>query len=155
VQTPDGQTALTRDGHLGVGNDGALQVGDNRLATTMRLPPGSTNAYVDPTGQVHVQAATGDQVLGKLPLARIANPEELTALGSGLFQPSTDSGAIQPVVPGDLTGLANGAVEGSNVQVDQELTHMMRAQRAYQANAQMIHTWDELASQTISDMGRV
>ncbi len=154
VKTPDGQTALTRDGHLNVTADGTIQAGIYPLATGLRVPAGTLQAGIDSAGQIHAVGPAGDQIVGALPLVRIPNPEELQALGDGLAQVTIDSGAAQPTVPSDLVGLSPQAVEGSNVQVDQELTHMMRAQRAYQANAQMIHTWDELANQTIQEMGR-
>jgi flagellar basal-body rod protein FlgG len=154
VQTGNGQTALTRDGHLTIGSDGSLQVGANRLASTIRVPKGSAGAYVDANGQIHAQGTAGDQVLGTLPLTRIPNPDQLAELGDGLAQPTANSGAPQPIVPSDLAGLTPQAVEGSNVEAGQELTHLMRAQRAYEANAQMVHTWDQLADQTIQNMSR-
>lgn len=154
VRQPDGTTAYTRDGHVGVGEDGMLAVGDLRLATSLRLD-GTASPSIDERGQVVVAGPDGaEKVVGSLPLVTVQNPEQLAALGDGLFGATPDSGAIKAIGPAQVNGLIPGAIETSNVQIDGEITHMVRAQRAYQANVQMIHTWDELTSGTIQELGR-
>lgn len=154
VQLPNGQTAYTRDGHLGVDAQGKLQAGDNYLAGNLRLQPGDRNPQIDQQGQVVVTGAQGPRVLGSLPLVQVANPEGMNPLGLTLLQTTPASGATRPYVPTGSDGLASQALEGSNVDMGREFTDLIRAQRAYQASTQMIRTWDELAGETVREIGQ-
>lgn len=84
--------------------------------------------------------------LGQVALASFANPQGLTALGQGSFGTSPNSGAASVTSPGGQgTGqLAPGALEMSNVDLSQEFTNMIVAERAFQANAQVITASDTM-----------
>ena len=75
--------------------------------------------------------------LGKLELARFNAPEDLNSLGDGLYQATERSGDPVQGRPGeDGLGLyAQGHLESSNVQLNEEIVNLMVAQRAYEANA--------------------
>jgi len=158
VQLPNGQTGLSRTGNLRVGNDGRLQAGDFPLVGNIRLAPTDSSPSVDATGQVTVPAGNGplvgQRVVGKLPLVTVARPEGLSPQGNGIWMATATSGTGTPFTATAAAPVVPGAVNGSNVDVIQEMTHLVRAQRAYQINAQMVHVWDELASQTVQDLGR-
>ncbi|NCA70297.1 MAG: flagellar hook protein FlgE [Sphingobacteriia bacterium] len=87
-----------------------------------------------------------DQILGQLLLATFRNPNGLAPLGSNLWGETLDSGAR--VIGAPRTGLngfiRSGMVEGSNVDLTNELVNMIIQQRNYQANAQSIRTRDQL-----------
>lgn len=153
VRTPDGQTAYTRDGHLELDAQGTLNVAGRPLANQLRLPPGDLSAAVDTAGRIVVSDATGSRVVGTLPLVRFGNPEGLEPLGLGLLQATPASGAPRAASATNPITVRPGALEASNVQLDRELTHLLRAQRAYQAGAQLLRTWDELAGQTVREIG--
>lgn len=154
VQLPSGQTAYTRDGHLSVSAQGTLQVGSYPLAATLKLQPGDSAPAIDDQGRVVTTGPTGQRVVGSLPLVRFGNPEGLLPLGNGVLTVSADSGPPRPYAPTGLDRPVPGALEGSNVDLGQEFTTLIRAQRAYQLGAQMVRTWDELAGDTVQDLGR-
>jgi flagellar hook protein FlgE len=86
------------------------------------------------------------QALGQIALATFANPAGLMKQGSSLFSTSADSGVAEIGVAGvggrgTLTG---STLEGSNVDLGQEFTNMIIAQRGFEANAKVITTSDQL-----------
>ena len=154
VRLPDGQTAYTRNGRLQVGREGVIQSGDYPLVGNLRQPPEAGAVFVDANGRLLAVGVEGERIVGTLPLVRFRNPEELEALGRTLLRPTPASGAPEQLAPGSLDGLVPQAVEASNVQMERELTLLLRAQRAYQASVQVVRTWDELAAQTVREIGR-
>jgi flagellar basal-body rod protein FlgG len=153
VRGPDGQTAYTRDGHVEINAQGELQIEGRTLIDSPRLTPGTGSPSLDGQGNVVVDDATGRRVIGRLPLVRFSNPEGLEPLGFGLLRSTPASGAPQPLTTSVPDALRTGALEGSNVDLARELTSLLRAQRAYQAGTQLIRTWDELAGETVREIG--
>lgn len=84
----------------------------------------------------------GSETLGTIALAQFANPDGLANLGQTYFNPTVASGNAQVGQPGTngLGTLQGGAVEGSNVDLATELTDLIEAQTAYQANTKVIST---------------
>ena len=79
-------------------------------------------------------------------LTDFVNPAGLQARGENLFLETTASGPAQNGNPG-LNGLGSvvqGALEGSNVNVVEELVSMIETQRAYEMNAKAISTTDSM-----------
>lgn len=89
------------------------------------------------------------QELYKLPLADFANPDGLAAISGNIFSQTRESGEVNLREPGtNGTGtLVSAALEQSNVDLAEQLTDMIVAQRAYQANTKVIKTADELLEQ--------
>ena len=92
------------------------------------------------------------QALGQMALANFADPSGLIKDGSSLFTTSANSGLPQVGVAGiggrgTLTG---GTLEGSNVDLGQEFTNMIVAQRGFEANAKVITTSDELLQDLVN-----
>ena len=82
------------------------------------------------------------QSLGTIALAQFANPDGLDDLGQTYFTPTVASGNARLGQPGTngLGTLQGGAVEGSNVDLATELTDLIEAQTAYQANTKVVDT---------------
>ncbi len=80
------------------------------------------------------------QALGTIALAQFANPGGLSAVGNTYYSPSAASGNPQLGTPGSggLGTLQGGALEGSNVNLATELTDLIEAQTAYQANTKVV-----------------
>ncbi len=152
VRGPDGQTAYTRDGHLEVDARGEMQVEGNTLIDSPRLAADSSPS-VGEDGSILLDDAAGRHVVGKLPLVRFSNPEGLEPLGFGLLRPTPASGAPRPAATAGPDEVTTRALEGSNVDLTREFTSLLRAQRAYQAGTQLIRTWDELAGETVREIG--
>lgn len=86
----------------------------------------------------------GSRALGTIALARFANVQGLESVGQTYFAASVASGNAQYGQPGSngFATLQGGAVIGSNVDLARELTHLIEAQTAYQANTKVITTTD-------------
>jgi flagellar hook protein FlgE len=103
------------------------------------------------SGIVQAQYTNGRSVnLGQVAMANFANPQGLEQLGDASWAASSASGsAVTGVAGGSGFGsISSGSLEESNVDTTTSLVDMITAQRAFQANAQMIQTEDQI-TQTI------
>ena len=84
--------------------------------------------------------------LGQIQLAIFPNPGGLNATGHNLFEPTSASGAAQVGNPASegRGSLLQGALEGSNVEIVDEMIGLIRAQRAYEVNSKVISAADEM-----------
>ncbi|KQS08003.1 flagellar hook protein [Curtobacterium sp. Leaf183] len=84
--------------------------------------------------------------LGRIALATFANPAGLEKTGASGYRATANSGQAQVGVPGSagIGSLAAGTLEMSNVDLSQEFTNLIVAQRGFQANARIITTSDEV-----------
>jgi flagellar hook protein FlgE len=92
------------------------------------------------------------QALGKIALASFANPSGLMKAGGNLFQSSANSG-VANIGPADANGrgqIATGFLEGSNVDLAQQFTNMITAERGFQANSRVITTSDEILQDLVN-----
>lgn len=153
VNLADGGRAYVRGGRLTAGPNGLLAVaGGYELSRGIQLPANLGGLRIDSDGKVLARAA-GDsdwRELGQLELHGFANPEALKPGPDGLYLASADSGQAYSGKPGEdgFGVLAQSFVEGSNVKMGDEMVNLMLAQRAYQLNAKMIETADELMAMT-------
>jgi flagellar hook protein FlgE len=102
---------------------------------------------IDDQGFVIASYSNGEtQRLFQLPVADFTNPNGLTAVSGNVYAQSQDSGEVNLRVAGSNgTGtIVSAALESSNVELAEELTDMIVAQRAYQASSKVISTSDEL-----------
>ena len=90
--------------------------------------------------------------VGQLALATFNNPKGLLKLGSSRYGESQAAGIPNVGVAGSggRGSLIGSALEGSNVDIAQEFTQMILAQRGYQANSKTITVSDELLVDTLS-----
>jgi len=86
------------------------------------------------------------QVLAKIALAKFTNPSGLEKAGGSSYVATANSGGVQLGGAGDagIGSLAAGSLEMSNVDLSQEFTNLIVAQRGFQANARIITTSDEV-----------
>ena len=95
------------------------------------------------------------QPLGQIALASFSNPSGLMKAGGNLFASSANSGTANIGVPasGGRGQIATGFLEGSNVEIVQEMVDMIAAQRAYELNSKAVKTAEEM-SETASQLVR-
>lgn len=88
----------------------------------------------------------GREAIGRIALAGFANPAGLEKAGSSAYRATANSGVGEIGVAGadGLGELAGGTLEMSNVDLSQEFTNLIVAQRGFQANARIITTSDEV-----------
>jgi len=92
------------------------------------------------------------QPLGQMAMASFSNPDGLMKAGGNLFQSSANSGNAQIGLP-DTAGrgtVATGFLEGSNVDLAQQFTNMIMAERGFQANSRVITTSDEILQDLVN-----
>jgi flagellar basal-body rod protein FlgG len=100
----------------------------------------------DGTVSVTLQGQPQPQNVGQLQIATFVNPGGLDPLGGNLFAESASSGTANAGAPGTNGhgSLRQGFVEGSNVNVVEELVSMIATQRAYEMNSKSIQTSDQM-----------
>jgi flagellar hook protein FlgE len=106
---------------------------------------------VGTTGIVQANFTNGQSVdLGQVALATFADPNGLAQLANTGWAQTADSGQalMGTANTGSFGEIQAGSLEQSNVDVTAQLVDMITAQRAFQSNAQMISTQDQI-TQTI------
>jgi len=151
VLMPDGSTSYTRSGALQLNQDGQLITQDGHpLAQSIIIPPDSTNVRIDPNGQVFITVPTDKRPvdIGQIGLVNFTNPAGLTAIGNNMYVATERSGEPMVGNPGENgTGMVQqGYLEGSNVQLVDEMVSLILAQRAYEINAKVVQASDQLLS---------
>ena len=157
VQLPDGRTGYTRAGNFERAEDGTIVTSDGKpLIPQIQVPEDATALSVGSDGTVSASVpGQADAVeLGRIEVARFANPSGLQAIGDNMLVETTASGTPQVGAAGEegRGSLRGGMLEGSNVNVVEELVDMIETQRAYEVNSKMIQASDEMmknATQTL------
>ncbi|MET0520789.1 MAG: flagellar hook protein FlgE, partial [Jiangellaceae bacterium] len=113
----------------------------------------SLSYSVSDTGQIVGVYSNGlKQVLGQVAMATFKNPTGLEKIGDSSFRSTVNSGYAQVGQPGSagMGSVVTGALEMSNVDLAQEFTNLVIAQRGFQANSRIITTSDELLQELVS-----
>ncbi|HPF62190.1 MAG: flagellar basal-body rod protein FlgG [Gemmatimonadetes bacterium] len=158
VEMPDGTLAYTRDGSFSLSDSGQLVTsGGNALVPDIVIPPDATAVTISETGAVSVTNGMDGSMIevGRLELARFPNPTGLLALGGNLFGETVASGFAATGFPQEdgFGRVLQGTLETSNVEIVQEMTDMIAAQRAYEINARAIRAAEDMM-QSINDLIR-
>jgi len=125
------------------------------LASQNGLPAGNlSDIYVGPNnGEVYLLFSNGlKQLVGQLSVAKFTNPTGLIRTGENLFQIGLNSGDPQIGVAetGGRGAIVPGYREASNVDMAQEFTSMILAQRGFQASSRVITTSDEMLMELVN-----
>jgi flagellar basal-body rod protein FlgG len=142
VRRPDGSIGLTRDGGLQLNAKRQLTTHQGMLVQPpITIPSGVSTDQVTIGSDGTVEAA-GKRV-GKLSLVDVPAPDGLVADGDSVFSATAASGAIKPAKNATLQ---QGALEGSNVNMGDEMAKMMSAQQEYQMGSQAIQYQAQMLS---------
>ena len=170
----------TRDGSLGLSSNGEVvnQQGLNLLAhpvvddTTynpaildkVTIPPNRTdelgnnriltNVNVSSSGVLKaVYGLDEEVVIAKIPLTSFESVESLNSEGNNLFKPTVESG--EPVVgialEKNMGEIIPGFLEGSNVEITDELVKMLKYQQAYSGNSRLLQTEIDVTKRLIEN----
>ncbi|MFW5999082.1 MAG: flagellar basal-body rod protein FlgG [Halanaerobiaceae bacterium] len=158
VTLPDGSQAYTRDGSLKQDSEGRLVTSEGyRISPEITLPEDTEDISIQSDGTVNVKRGEGDETetVGQLELFRFANDAGLNSIGRNLYQQTESSGEPIFGAPGEegLGTINQGFLEKSNVEVVEEMTNMIAAQRAYDVNSKSIKAADEML-QTANQLRR-
>jgi flagellar hook protein FlgE len=145
--------------------DGSIQVkyDDSSVLSVQLSDDGSTYEFIYTTsegaGISGSKCTVDDNVASEanfvIQMATITNTDGLISVGSNLYEEGPNSGNIVYTVGGQMGAgnLQSGGVEASNVDLSDELSDMILAQRAIEANSRVFTTTSDVMS-TIVQMGR-
>ncbi|KJE28972.1 flagellar basal body rod protein FlgG [Geobacillus thermoleovorans] len=148
----------TRAGNFYLDSQGYIVNADGQylLSTSngrLGVPTNAKSLSIGADGQVTIVDASGNlQTIGTIQLAKFANNDGLEKAGNNLFRETTNSGTPTTGAPGaNGTGtIVSGALEMSNVDLAEEFTEMIVAQRGFQANTRIITTSDEILQELVN-----
>ena len=153
IEMPDGNTAYTRAGALKRDSDGRITSSEGYpILPALTIPDGANEISIAETGEV--SAVIGDDTepteIGTIELAIFTNNAGLSAIGRNLFLETAASGTATTGVPGEegFGTLIQTYLEGSNVNIVEEVANMITTQRAYEINSKTIQTSDEMMQTT-------
>lgn len=123
------------------------EVGTIRIPTTakkMSIGQDGTVSYTDQNGEL--------KFAGQLILAKFSNAGGLEKVGGNYYRESANSGEAyaQVATVAGVAGIVSGALEMSNVDLSEEFTEMIVAQRGFQANTRIITTSDEILQELVN-----
>jgi flagellar hook protein FlgE len=158
------QGELDKDGNATIGDyklnlsDITMYSGqtDARVFSTDGQTAGALTslAYtVSDTGEIVGVYSNGlKQTLGQVAMATFKNVDGLEKVGNSQYRNTVNSGYAQIGQPGTagMGQVISGALEMSNVDLAQEFTNLVVAQRGFQANSKIITTSDELLQELVS-----
>jgi len=149
IELPDGDTAYTRSGVFQLNENGEIVTAQGYpLQPGFTIPDDAEDIVVNASGEVLVKlpGQIDMQNLGQIQLATFINNGGLEGIGDTLFLETTASGAAIIGNPDEdnFGEIRQGALENSNVNVVEEITNLIAAQRAYEMNSNVITTSDEM-----------
>jgi flagellar hook protein FlgE len=133
-------------------------IGDIKIDNT-GAPGGSTapiqNWNFDSTGKIVVTLTDGSPSFtrAQVLLQNFISPQMLTKEGGSLYSNMAAAGPLAQLTAPSTNGagkLEVGALEASNVDLTTELSNLISTQRAYQANAHVITTSDEVLQDLVN-----
>lgn len=143
-------TIVNADGYQLMGYASGDEEGD---LTTLSIPSDAESFSVEENGTINYVDENGDlQELGQIALANFSNPEGLEKAGNNLFYESANSGDPMISLPDSegVGSIVSGMLEMSNVDLAEEFTEMITAQRGFQANTRIITTSDEILQELVN-----
>ncbi len=156
VNLPNGNTAYTRDGTFQLNENGEIvTLQGYTVEPGITVPDDALSIDINEEGEILVslpnQTATSN--VGQLQLASFSNAAGLEAIGNNMYLETDASGSATTGTPAsdNFGSLLQGSLEQSNVNVVEEITELIAAQRAYEMNSNIISTSDEML-QTASQL---
>ncbi|WP_374414121.1 flagellar basal-body rod protein FlgG [Novosphingobium colocasiae] len=157
VALPGGELAYTRAGNFTRSSEGLLVTTQGyAVQPPVTVPEGATSVTISADGTVSAQLAgqTDPSQLGQITIATFTNPAGLQAASDNFLKETGASGPAQIGIAGEggRGQIRQGMLEGSNVNIVEELVDMIETQRAYEINSKMISSVDEMlrnANQTL------
>lgn len=144
---------VTPEGYYVVGYTLDANGAPTTTETRILIPPDSKAVTIAQNGVVTAIDAAGIATpIAAISMAKFPNDAGLERAAQNKFRVSANSGAEVPGTAGTsgLGTLSPGAVEMSNVDLAQEFTSMITAQRGFQANSRVISAADEMLQELVN-----
>ncbi|HEY2032322.1 MAG TPA: flagellar basal-body rod protein FlgF [Rhizomicrobium sp.] len=147
IQTPNGDTRYTRNGHFTLDGNGQVVTEDGGVLQA----DGGAVTVTNDDGDIHIAqdgTITGARgQLGKVKLVDFTNDAALKKEGASLYSTDQQPNAVETPV------MAQGSLEESNVQPVVEISHMLDVLRAYQTTASLTQSQEDLMRNAIDKLG--
>lgn len=146
VSGADGKNLINSD-------TGKIEPQDSAKLGPIRIPTSAQSMSIGQDGSVTYVDINGKlQWAGQLILAKFPNTGGLEKAGSNYYQASTNSGQPYAQIPtmGGIGSVQSGFLEMSNVDLSEEFTEMIVAQRGFQANSRIISTSDQILEELVN-----
>ncbi|SDB88706.1 flagellar hook protein FlgE [Pelagirhabdus alkalitolerans] len=158
-----GNMYLDQEGYI-VNSNGQYLVGSQEgteegQGERIQIPENAASFSIQGNGVVNYIDENGDtQEAGQITLANFSNPGGLEKVGSNMYRSSVNDGMqgedgipdlIEPE-SGGVASIVSGSLEMSNVDLAEEFTDMITAQRGFQANTRIITTSDEILQELVN-----
>jgi flagellar hook protein FlgE len=119
----------------------------NASSANGNAPSSLTGVTISPDGTLDFSYSNGETSAGyQIPLATVASEDNLTTISGDAYQANQNSGTIRVGTAGSdgLGTIQSSSLEDSTVDLATELTQMIEAQSAYQANSKVFQTGADL-----------
>nr|WP_321526958.1 flagellar hook protein FlgE [uncultured Cohaesibacter sp.] len=116
-------------------------------------PQSVESVSIDKDGTLYMVYEDGSrEATYRIPIADVASEDNLAPMGGEVYTTTNESGDVQVGFPGEngMGLMVSGAVEGSNVDLAEELTNMIVAQRSFSANSKVFQTGSDLLSEVVN-----
>jgi flagellar basal-body rod protein FlgG len=156
VTNPNGGTSFIRSGSFKQDGEGNIvDASGNPLLPAVNVPGNNTGIRVESNGQISINVGRKTEVAGQLQLANFQKPSGLTAAGGNLFNESAESGAPAAGNPGagGLGKVRSGFLEGSNVDVTEEVVDQIVSKLVFKANINVIKANEEMLGRILDIKG--
>jgi flagellar basal-body rod protein FlgG len=156
IITPNNEVKYTRDGAFNPDSQGFLvsRNGD-KLFPGIQIPSNTMKVNISQDGSVEafLPGQLEPQVVGQIPVFTFTNDAGLKKEGANLYSASVASGEpLQNIAGQNNAGAINqGMLENSNVNVMNEMTNLIKAQRAYEMNSKVMGIADQML-QTVNNI---
>lgn len=158
IQLPTGEEAYTRDGSFQRNQDGTIvNFNGYEVAPSITIPNDTIELNINKNGEVEViqQNNPTPTQLGQIDMVTFVNEAGLKSIGDNLYVETEASGPALTGVPGEegFGEIVQGSVELSNVEPVVETVNLIKAQRAFEMNSNIVKVSDEVL-QTLNGMKR-
>lgn len=138
---------FTRDGNFSVDLEGNLVTASGHRLAGVKLSPNYEKIYFDNEGMITTEASGETSEAGQITLYRFPRADSLLAIGENIFISNPASqGEVLSGKPGSegFGALRQGGLEMANVDLVDEMTGLIEAQRAYGFSSRAVRTADEM-----------
>lgn len=151
IELPSGETGYTRDGTFQLNQDGDIVTSEGyKLSPAINIAADAVDVTINNSGEVLVKidGQTAFTNAGQVQLVNFPNDAGLQAIGNNILLETEASGSPVTGTPNSagFAKIEQGMLEGSNVNIVNEITNLIAAQRAYEMNSKVIRTGDEMLS---------
>lgn len=158
LENADGEKLYTRAGQFRIDQEGYLvSVNGMRLAQGIQIPPDALDLRISLAGEISARLGNDSErtQIGAIELTTFASSDAMQTVGENMFAATDGSGAPSFGKPGDpgVGKLQQGYLEMANVDLIDEMTNLVMAQRAYQLNARVLQAADQIL-ETINNLRR-